>query len=288
MKQAIPWWAKIGVKILLARTPVSYRLWEKMGLFVHGYMNDPSYAVRIFQEHFKRVQLSKVEQFTVLELGPGDSVLSALVARAHGASKCYLVDSGEYANRDIDIYRTAVEVLQGMGLSIEKVPVDTDFDSMLEYYRGNYLVEGLRSLRSIPDNSVDFIWSQAVLEHVRLHDFDETMHELKRILGKDGVMSHRIDLKDHLATSLNNLRFSKRIWESDFMAKSGFYTNRIRAADMTQRFKKAGFGVNIVKIDRWESVPVSRKKLASEFSSLSDDELRISGFDVILTPASDH
>jgi hypothetical protein len=26
---------------------------------------------------------------------------------------------------------------------------------------------------------------------------------------------------------LNNLRFSERIWESEFMAKSGFYTNRI-------------------------------------------------------------
>ena len=282
MKKIIPWWLKIIVKIILSRIPVSYRTWEKLGLFQHGYMEDGTYALQVFEQHFKQSGLVRKGDFTGLELGPGDSVISALIAKEHGATKTYLVDTGFYATNDTSSYKKILLSLNEKGLEIEDFPESCSFTEMLNHYNGRYLVNGLESLKSIPGESIDFVWSQAVLEHVRLHEFDECMQEFYRILKQDGVCSHRIDLKDHLASGLNNLRFSNQVWESDFMAKSGFYTNRIRFSDMKIRFGKAGFLVEVLNTDRWENSPIAKKKLSSVFSELSDDELLISGFNVLL------
>lgn len=282
MKKSIPWWLKILIKIVLSRIPVSYRTWEKIGLFQHGYMEDGSYALQVFEQHYQRTGLTRGKEFTGLELGPGDSVISALIARGYGATKTYLVDTGSYAVIDSATYKKLLHSLNNKGLEIEDFPDDCSFSEMLNHYGGNYLINGLESLKSIPDQCIDFTWSQAVLEHIRLNEFDQSMQELYRILKQDGVSSHRIDLKDHLAYGLNNLRFSERIWESEMMAKSGFYTNRIRFSDMIQRFERTGFSVEIVNIDRWQKLPVPREKMSPVFSELPEEELLISGFDVIL------
>ena len=148
----------------------------------------------------------------------------------------------------------------------------------------HYLTEGLGSLVKIPDKSVDFVFSQAVLEHVKLSEFKETMVELRRILRPSGVCSHRIDLKDHLQRSLNNLRFSEHLWESEFMSSSGFYTNRIRYSTMISIIQDAGFDVQVIDTDKWNQMPIKKSSLWDYFRDMPDEELLISGFDIIITP----
>ena len=53
---------------------------------------------------------------------------------------------------------------------------------------------------------------------------------------------------------------------------------------MMELFKKAGFAVELVKCDKWPSVPIARSKLNEEFSTFPDDDLLVKGFDVILRP----
>jgi hypothetical protein len=95
IKQHIPWQIKIATKIALTRLPVSYRYWQSFNLFKHGAMEDPEYAFDVFQTHFSRVTggLILPDGFVALELGSGDSLFSALIAKAFGASKTYLVDA---------------------------------------------------------------------------------------------------------------------------------------------------------------------------------------------------
>lgn len=62
-------------------------------------------------------------------------------------------------------------------------------------------------------------------------------------LKQNGLISSRIDIRDHIEHSLNNLRFSNKMWESNFMKNSGFYTNRIRYFQMLDIFNKTGFNV---------------------------------------------
>jgi SAM-dependent methyltransferase len=285
LKAQLPWWTKIVAKVVLSRLPIHHSLWQRLDIFRHGLMDQPGYAFEVFTQHYDRVSfLRKHEGFVGLELGPGESLFSAIISQAFGASASYLVDVGAFARRDLQPYRIMAQYLRDHDLPVPNVDTATTLDQLLHMCGSQYLTAGLTSLRGLPDQSVDFIWSQAVLEHLRQSEFTPIMMELRRILRADGVCSHRVDLKDHLAGGLHNLRFSHRLWESNFMANSGFYTNRLRYSEMVQRFCEAGFEVQHVHVDRWDHVPTPREKLAAPFRHLPDDELCISGFTIILRP----
>jgi SAM-dependent methyltransferase len=282
MREVIPWWGRIGAKLVLNHLPVDYAKWRGINLFRHGAMDTPDYALKVFQRHFARSRLSPKHGFVALEIGPGDSLSSAVIAAAHGASHTYLVDAGEFATSDLQVYRDTARHLRVQGFGPPNLDQVRDVNDMLRASRASYGTRGLESLQDIPSASVDFIWSQAVLEHVRKREFLETMRECRRILKRGGVASHQVDLRDHLGGALNNLRFSERVWESEVFAKSGFYTNRISFGRMLALFDQAGFEVEVGGVRRWADLPTPRNRLAREFSMVSDDELRVCDFDVLL------
>ena len=284
MKKLLPWWAKVSAKIVLSKLPVPYRTFEKLGMFRHGDMMDTGYALQVFESHRARLPSDgAVQGLSCLELGPGDSLASALIGAAHGAAHIELVDAGDFARRDLPAYKQLAADLRARGLSVPDIEGAQHMEQMLKLLNARYRTNGLKSLREIPDNSIDFIWSQAVLEHVRHSEFDATLAELARILRPTGIASHRVDLQDHLAHSLNNLRFRHEQWEAPWMASSGFYTNRIRFSDMLKRFQSAGFDVQVNEVDRWATLPIKRSRLQPEFARLDDEELRVRGFSVTMT-----
>ena len=287
LKTRLPWQIKILAKILLSRIPSEYAIWQKLGLFKHGHMEKPDYAYAIFKRHFDRVDFKrKGAGFVTLELGPGDSLFTALIASALGGSRTYLVDVGNFARSDIEPYRGMTNHLRCLGLDAPDLSDTSTLEEVLARCGATYHNKGLESLRTIPDSSVDFVFSQAVLEHIRVDQFLDVMRELRRIIRNDGICSHRIDLKDHLGGGLNNLRFSRRLWESEFMARSGFYTNRTRYPEMLELFETAGFMHQVLDKDCWEHLPISRSKLAGKFRDMPFESLQVSGFDVVLIPKS--
>ena len=282
MKKLLPWWFKILAKIILSRIPIDYGFWQRLGIFRHGYMDESDYVLNVFNGHVSRAGLDgKLQGKTILELGPGDSIATALVAACHGAS-AILVDAGSFATTDIEGYRKLARDLGCKGLNPPDISTAETLNDVVVSCGARYLTQGLESFASIEKETVDLIFSQAVLEHVRKHEFLETMKECFRVLASEGASSHRVDLKDHLGGSLNNLRFSERVWESDFFVRSGFYTNRIQFSEMITLFEEAKFEVNVCDVDRWKQLPVKRKSLAKNFLSLSDEELVVSGFDVLM------
>jgi SAM-dependent methyltransferase len=285
VKRLVPWWAKIGLKVVWSRLPIGYAVWKRVGVFRHGFMESPDYVSSVFDRHWKRAEFSRKNSgFQALELGCGDSLASCLMASAKGAAGYYLVDAGAFAVQDIEKYQRIAAALSRSGHPVADIAKCDSVAQMLERTHARYLTAGLRSLQALPDKSIDFIWSQAVLEHLRHAEFGETLRQLRRVLRDDGVMSHRVDLKDHLGGALNNLRFTHDRWESPLMSRSGFYTNRIRFTQMLDAVRFAGFDAQLIQVDRWTSLPTPRASLAPEFQSLSDEELLVSGFDVVMRP----
>ncbi len=283
MIRGIPWWMKLAAKIVLSRLPFDYRRWATLGLFKHGDMVDPEYALGVFRSHLDRVEFpAKRGGFTCLELGPGDSLLSAPIAHVFGAHNCYLVDAGDFASREMRPFQQLGDLLRACGKDVSDLAGARDWDDVLARCNTEYRVGGLDALRSIRDESVDFIWSQAVLEHIPKRDFLETMRELRRVLRKGGCCSHTVDLTDHFNGQLNNLRFSESRWESPFFAASGFYTNRIRFGEMMAMFESAGFNAAQLSSKSWEQLPTARRLLDARFSTLPDKDLLTYGFDVVL------
>jgi hypothetical protein len=283
LKKYIPWWTKIFAKIVLSRLPFDYRVWQHLGLFRHGKMGSAQYALGIFTAHVERAGLhEKLSGKSILELGPGDSVATAVIASAFGASST-LVDVGFFAQTDINSYHDLVLKLEKENLSPPNISDAYTFSDLLHKCNSSYLTQGLESLKALPSESINLIFSHAVLEHVRKGDFFETQIELSRILKPQGYCSHSIDLKDHLGGNLNNLRFSEKVWESEFFARSGFYTNRIQMETMLDFFTNANFEIESKQIRRWDALPMKRNSLAQEFRSIPDQILNVSGFDVVLT-----
>ena len=149
-------------------------------------------------------------------------------------------------------------------LAIQGYRVPTSFSSveeMLKQCGAQYLTNGLSSIRTIPSKTVDFIWSQAVLEHVWKREFTEMATEWHRILKPSGFASHEVDLVDHLNHALNNLRFSEAVWESKLFRTSGFYTNRIRFSQMLRIFEQCRFAVRIKAKICWQQMPTPRSRM---------------------------
>lgn len=134
------------------------------------------------------------------------------------------------------------------------------------------------------------VWSHAVLEHIRAAEFADYSGELARITTAAGRGSHRVNLQDHLVGALNNLRFSAKTCESTWFTQSGFYTNRLHYSRIINAFRSAGFEVDTPKVDRWESSPTPRHLMDPAFRDTPDDELLVSGFDMVVRKlrASNH
>ena len=277
----IPWWGKIAAKVVLSRLPAGYAFWQRTGLFKHGPMEDPAYAYTVFRKHFDRGRLPAGRAFVAAELGPGDTLGSALVAAALGARHTYLIDVGPFARRDIAPYLALHRHLVDNGLTPPDITGARSLEDVLTACRATYLTDGLASLRRLQDGDVDFLFSNAVFEHVRHADVAAMTREIARILSSGGFTSHTIDLKDHLGGGLANLRFAHRTWESPLMANSGFYTNRLRASDHVRMFQDAGLETTVLQTVRWDPVPITRRQMAPEFRTYSDDDLAISAIDIV-------
>ena len=56
LKPFLPWYARVGAKIVLSRLPVRYAIWRRLNLYRHGAMLDASYALDVFEKHWGHLQ----------------------------------------------------------------------------------------------------------------------------------------------------------------------------------------------------------------------------------------
>ena len=131
LKTYIPWWIKLSTKVVLSRLPISYNFWKNLALISHGGMDEPEYAYQVFTQHFNRFQ-SPNREFISLELGPGDSLFSALISKALGGSKTYLVDVGDFTGKDIKKYQAMAQFLKTKNLPVENIENCQSLTDVLE------------------------------------------------------------------------------------------------------------------------------------------------------------
>ena len=81
LKTHAPWWVKIMAKIVLSRILNNYWVRRRLNIFVHGEMTSPAYAFGVLRSHLDRVGYEDLQDKVVLEVGPGDSLFSATIAK---------------------------------------------------------------------------------------------------------------------------------------------------------------------------------------------------------------
>lgn len=246
----------------------------------------------------------------IAELGPGDSIGIGLAALISGADKYYAFDVVDYANieRNLVIYDELVnlfkteEAIPGMSefphvipqlesyafprdiLTSDRLKIILD-DNRLELIRRSIIeTNNSNSLIHykvpwyesdiIEKDSIDMIFSQAVLEHV--NDPFYTYQKMYLWLKPGGLMSHSIDFRSHgYADDWNgHWKYSEFTWKL-IKGKRPYLLNRLPHSQHIKFLKEVGF---IVKCDLINRLPsrINSGDLAPRFNYMDDNDLMTS------------
>jgi predicted SAM-dependent methyltransferase len=130
-------------------------------------------------------------------------------------------------------------------------------------------------LATIRKASIDWIFSQAVLEHV--DDLRETYQLCFRCLKADGYMTHQVDYGSHETASEWNGHWKYQQWLWTLMrGRRPWFINRIPYSVHVQLQKEASFKLYSEIIEEKQS-EIARTQLAKEYNFLTDRDMRTSG-----------
>lgn len=247
----------------------------------------------------------------VAELGPGDSLGIGLAALISGCDKYFAFDVVEHSNteRNLLIFDELVSLFKNK----VAIPGDDEFPKIkpcLEDYsfpadifnekrlhdaldesrimkireaishpqRKNSLVQckvPWYDASVLESESVDMIYSQAVLEHV--DDLRNTYRSMWLWLKPSGYMSHQIDFKCHGTADEWNGHwvYSDFMWKL-IRGKRAYLLNRKPHSYHLTMLKEERFKILCDDATKSEST-LSKEDLSPRFRSISDDDLTTSG-----------
>jgi hypothetical protein len=246
----------------------------------------------------------------VAELGPGDSLGTGLAALLSGASRYVALDAKSHADpeQNLAIFQELVELFHRR----EPIPGDEEFplvrpnlqdysfparilspawlssmlsESRIENIRAAILgrPSGSVSLEYrapwtdpsvVVSGSVDFLFSQAVLEHV--DDLDLTYQAMRAWVKPNGFLSHSIDFTSHNVT---------RSWNGHWTLDDGawkivrgtrpYFINREPLSRHLELLSKYGFA--LVHIDKQKGSVDQPLRLARRFKAMRGDDVSTRG-----------
>ncbi len=142
----------------------------------------------------------------------------------------------------------------------------------------------------LPDHSIDFIFSNSVMEHIPHSSIDLIFQESQRILKSDGMAVHAVNCGDHYAyfdrgiTQINYLQYSDsewKRWTTDLL-----YQNRLRPRDFYQISEKNGLIITQEQRSARAGCQEAFEKLkiAQKFSDYPVEDLVCTSFNFVATP----
>ncbi len=253
----VPWWVKFGVKLALGGLPVPPALWRAVGLRRHSF--DAAAPGKLLDPLVSRAKLFEARigkpARSLLEVGPGAMVSRAPVAAALGFGPVWYLDVEDAAPHDLAPYRRAAEVARAAGLSPPDLSACTTREEVLAACGATYLVGGTEQLARIPPDSVDLVFSEAVLEHVRRDAMAPLLAALARVMAPGGLALHSIDFHDHLGGALRHLGFSPAFWEGSAVGRAGLYCNRLGLSQVLDIFAASGLSATIIERGLFPATP---------------------------------
>jgi len=127
----------------------------------------------------------------------------------------------------------------------------------------------------------DCIFSNAVLEHVDKNVIEQTIQKINSLLVTGGYAIHAIDLRDHFNfdNPFNFYKYPEKEWNK-LTKGTIMYTNRLRAKDFIELFKKNGFKLVYIK-ENIQQDKINNLKISDFFSKYSQKELSVEDIQVI-------
>jgi hypothetical protein len=310
--------AQSVVKGLITRMPGLYRLGNR----ATGGTVSARYCYSVWMRHLCSVSqlLGVVRPSCVAELGPGDSLGIGLTAMLCGAERYYALDRKAFASFETNV--GILDELVGLLRNRATIPDDVEFpgvfpklnsyafptsmldDAWLDRCLAAPRVESIKravagetgrddtiELRyfapwddsaTILPESVDWVFSQAVLEHV--DNVAVAYANLTKWLRPGGLMSHAIDYTCHGLTRDWNGHWTvgDRMWRL-VRGERSYLINRLPHSAHMQMIQACGYSI-VKEMQVWGEA-LDRTTVASPFRQLTDDDLSTtSAFIVAMKP----
>ncbi|MCL2051743.1 MAG: class I SAM-dependent methyltransferase [Lachnospiraceae bacterium] len=266
--------------------------------------------------------LSKIPA-KVAEFGPGNTIGSGLSAMLCGADELYCLDIFNYANTHQN--QLLFDELVKMFMKKMDIPDDVEFPAIkpklqdysfpsniltkeklvksLDKERINRIRECIGSLSEkkykekvlyiAPWDSkdahltdVDFIFSQAVLEHI--DNLEDAYAFFSKAISDNGYMGHQIDFKCHgTATKWNgHWSYSKLLFKL-YRGKKPYLINRQPFSVHELAAEKYGFNLVNVTKQYSDEEGIKRRQLKKPFKHITDEDLITSGAYVLFNTLRD-
>jgi hypothetical protein len=249
---------------------------------------------------------------TIAELGPGDSLGVGLAALLSGSKKYYALDVVPHANLsgNLSVFDDLVNLFHNR----EPIPDDTEwpdiFPKLTSYEFPKDILsdeiidaalkpERIASIKNalvnpangssdievqyfvpwtaagiIRNNSVDFVISQAVMEHIV--NLDEAYSAIYQWLRMGGGISMEIDFSNHVMANKWNEHwtYSDFMWDTIVWGKRPYSLNRQPHSIHLALCEKHNFNI-VSDIPHYDCTGIPRGKLHKCFKGISDEDLLI-------------
>jgi hypothetical protein len=277
-----------------------------------GGTDSARYCYSVWLRHLVMAREHRLCQPTlVAELGPGDSIGAGLAALISGANTYCGLDLIQFASteRNLAIFDQLVALFRRR----ERIPGQDEFPELKPHLRSyafpshilpeSGLVKALADDRLnhlrhavaapnanspityaapwfhtnlVRNESVDIIFSQAVLEHVE--DLPGAYKAMYRWLKPTGCLSHQIDFRSHNLTSQWNGHWthSDLAWKYIKGNRPQYSLNREPHGTHIHLLRKAGFKI-VFDQRRHTPSQIARSQLAPRFRGMSAEDLTTSG-----------
>ena len=226
-------------------TPVNF---QPLDSSTEALQRDVEHSVLLSNSYLNKLPegVQSIKGKRVLEIGPGTNLGPILTLACHGAE--VLVADRFLTPWDPDyhpqFYALLRDKLKNRWPSINLTPLDRILS------QGGYPPESislypcsLEELSEVPDQSVDVVISNAVLEH--LYDLKSAFFYLARITKLGGLGIHNVDFRDHrnFSRPLEYLLLSNKEFSREFKERQGECGNRYRPQEIKQLLELVGFEI---------------------------------------------
>jgi hypothetical protein len=245
-----------------------------------------------FKEHLEQIKESDLGQHRILEIGTGWYPVIPVGFYLAGYNDIATFDIASLATskqikqtceKYISFYKRgklnqfAPSLLPERFAKLEQILQKDDVsfnDFSMRYYVGNDI--------SIAQSEMlyTFICSNNTFEHIHKEVLESLLMSLNKMLEKDGVMSHNIDMSDHFShmdktiTPYHFLKFSQIEWNK--IDNSIQPQNRLRKSEYINLIEKAGFKVVKQTDFKHEDISIlSNKEFVKHYSSFDVSDLAI-------------
>lgn len=220
---------------------------------------------------------------SVLEFGSGSNLLLPLLLHHHDAPKIYTYDIDRIATveRVNHVIKQLASRLPGAWPLIDNLEKD-----LIHKYRVFYRAPADASRTGLAPNSIGFVCSTSVLEHIPISDINEILREAIRISSATARMSHIIGYSDHYSHSdpsishFNFYRYGDFPWS--LFNPHNHFQNRLRHCDFERIFENLSLSILINQRASYNSALPER--MAERFKQYAKEDLLTYDGHFVLNP----